>query len=153
MKLHLGVVDTPYSGAPRGKRAKLKSGNQTTGDVAEILEDNYKVMERFVELHGDEIAKSLEESVAGGLDSILTGQAPLTIDVFGDAMGEIETMFRTMLDTKELERQGYPGIPTHQAALRGVDHRKKHPYAKRPPRPSFVDTSLYSSSFKAWMEE
>lgn len=152
MKLHFGVVDLPYSGAPRGKRAKLKSGNQTTGDVAEILEDNYKVMEHFYELHGDEIAKSLEESVAGGLDSILTDQAPLTIDVFGDAMGEIEAMFRTMLDTKELERQGYLGIPT-QAARDGVNHRFARPYVKRASRPSFIDSGLFQSSFKAWMEE
>jgi len=50
---------------------------------------------------------------------------------------------------KEVEKLGIPGVPT-KAALRGVNHRLKHPYRRRGARPSFVDTSLYMSSFKAW---
>ena len=151
MKLVFGVVDAPYQGAPRGKRAKRTASNVTTGDVAEILEDKYQIMERFFDLHGAEIAQALERSVQGGIENLLTGEASLGIDVFGEAMSEIETMFRHMLDTRELDGK-VPGVPT-AAAERGVSHRRAHPYALRDPRPSFIDTGEFQAAFRAWMSE
>jgi hypothetical protein len=38
------------------------------------------------------------------------------------------------------------------AALHGVSHRFKHPYARRARRPSFIDTGLYQNSFAAWVD-
>lgn len=155
--LHLGVIDVPYGdeaaaptkkGQPRKRRGQL---GVSTGDVATFLEDKYHVMEHFFELHGEEIAADLSESVAGALETALMGGPALDSSGLAAAMTKIEERFKRMLSEKELERLGYPGVPT-KAALHGVSHRFKHPYAKRGPRPSFVDTGLYQSSFKAWVD-
>lgn len=151
--LNLGVVDIPYSQAPgaahRYTRANAKKG-VTTGDVAEWLEDKYHVMEVFAETHNEDLAHDLEESLAGALEDLLVG-APAGADAFGSATSKIEDRFKQFLSLKEMDALGYPGVPT-QASLRGVSHRFKRPYAKRPPRPSFIDTGLYQSSAKAWVE-
>jgi hypothetical protein len=53
---------------------------------------------------------------------------------------------------QEIESMGLRGVPT-KAALKGINHRLRHPYRKsNPRRPSFVDTGLYVASFRAWME-
>jgi hypothetical protein len=36
--------------------------------------------------------------------------------------------------------------------MRGVNHRFMHPYARRPSRPSFIDTGLYVANFTAWVD-
>jgi len=167
MKLILGAVDIPYAFEPKeiratkrriGKARKApKSANPnntiTTGDVAEILEAKYHVMENFFELHKADIAHDLEEAIGGRLENILAG-APISnsASAFAEAESAIETRFRNMLATKELDQLGYPGIPT-RASLEGVSHRFKHPYAKRAPRPSFVDTGLFSSAFAAEIKD
>jgi hypothetical protein len=160
--LHLGVIDIPYAEPPpapkrapkkprRGRKARSrKYSNITTGDVAEILEAKYHVMEHFFELHENEVLSVLEESLEGSLESLLMG-APASINPFGTGTAKIEDAFKKMLDTKELDGLGYPGIPT-QAALMGVSHRFKQPYRRRPPRPSFIDTGEYQASFKAWVD-
>lgn len=121
----------------------------TTGDVAEWLEDKYEVMGRFVELYADDIAKSVESSLAGALESLMQG-APATLNPFGTAMGEIETLFKfTYLDKEEIAETGASGVPT-EAAKRGVNHRMK--LKRGPKRPSFVDTGQYQTTMKAWNE-
>lgn len=145
--LHLGVIDLPYSNVV--VRKKGKTPNATTGDVADILEAKYHVMEHFSELHGDDIALFMADALAGSLETLAMG-GPAG-DPFATAAGQTESLFKTFLATKTLERYGYPGVPT-KAALKGVNHRFKHPYAKRDPRPSFIDTGLYQSSFKAWVD-
>ena len=110
MRLHLGVLDVPY-------KQGSNSSPETTGDVAEILENRYHPIEIFYEEHAN-----------------------------------IETRFRHFLSQKEMDSLGVPGVPT-KAALAGVSHRFKHPYAKRAPRPSFIDTGLYEASFRAWVEK
>jgi hypothetical protein len=137
--LHLGVVDVPYAHSRRGV---------STGDVATWLENRYHVFEHYWNLHQHDIAKHIETSLAGTITSLLAG-APPSIDPFGSAVSHIEDGFKQMLSTKELDRLGYPGIPT-LAAQEGVSHRFKNPYKHRPPRPSFIDTGLYQSSAKAW---
>lgn len=159
LTLHLGVVDIPYAydqqqvgknGKPL-KRAKKVTLSTTTGDVAEILEAKYHLIEVFYEEHEDDIAKAFEESLAATFENVLLGVPPPN-DPFAAANNKIEAMFKTFLSSQEVERIGIPGTPT-KAALAGVSHRFAHPYAKRAPRPSFIDTGLYEASFSAWMDE
>jgi hypothetical protein len=150
MKLHLGVVDVPYSQAPSPRQRKARAGTVTTGDVAGWLENHYGLFQGFFDANAAEIADGLAESVRGTLESVLMGAPPM-IDPFGTGISAIENRFRQFLSTKEAERIGLPGVPT-QAALRGVSRRFKQPYRRRAPRPSFIDTGLLQASFKAWIE-
>lgn len=162
--LHLGVVDQPYAvNAPRRvrvtrpRRGELlrttapASGAQTTGDVAQWLEDRYHVMETFYELHQQEIADEFATSMADSLVDLLAG-APPSSNIFAGIESELDTRFKQFISAQEMDGLGVPGVPT-QAAKRGVNHRLKHPYAKgNPERPSFRDTGLYQASFKSWVD-
>lgn len=154
LTLHLGVSDVPYvqpANATRGS-SKTHAGKiryATTGDIAEKLERDYGVMEHFFEWHGGEIAADLEEGLKGALESYALG-APVQLEPFGSGIAKVEERFRDFLSTKEMDSR-IAGVPT-QAAQRGVSHRFKRPYAKHPPRPSFVDTGLYEASMKAWID-
>lgn len=151
MKLFLGVIDLPYADATSytGRKPKSKpKGTQSTGDIADILEGKYHVMEVFAQLHGQGIADALARSYSDAVDLLGIG-APVTIDPSGEAMGEIKTMFETFIMSKEMDGLGIPGVAT-QAAKDGVSHRFKKVRGNRGPRPSFYDTGLYVSSFKAW---
>lgn len=154
MILKFGVLDIPYGDAASYREAKRRKpktlqGSLTTGDVAEILEKNYNIMEFFWNIYGDEVGDALLKSVEGAAESALMG-APTTLDPYGSASSEIEEMFRRMLTEQRMD--GQPGIAT-EAAKAGVSHRFKHPYARRPPRPSFIDTSLFEGSFRAWVDD
>lgn len=148
--LHLGVIELPYShAADQGKSKSGKSKASTTGDVAEILENKYHVMEHFFELHFDEIVKALEGSITGSLESLLMGGPP-TLDPNGTGTNEIMKLFQTFLESKEMDGLGYPGVPT-AASIKGVSHRFKNRRGT-PGRPSFVDTGLFESAFRAWVD-
>lgn len=147
--LHLGVLDVPYN-APRGKRQKRSSANTTTGDVAEILEARYHIMEVFYEAHKADIAAAMESSAAGALENLLLG-APSNVSPFGSASGQVEMLFKKFLESREMETLGVPGVPT-QAALEGRSSRFKKGKNKAGRRPSFIDTGLYESTFKAWFD-
>lgn len=137
--LHLGVVDVPYAAA-KGK---------TTGDIAEILEAKYHVMEVFAEeLGGDAIASALEHSVRNAVENVMMGSNSAGLNLTAEGEQEIEAAFRLFLSQQEMDGL-QPGVPT-KAALAGVSHRFAHPYAKRGARPSFIDTGLYESSMKVW---
>jgi hypothetical protein len=142
LTLHLGVLVQPYRS--RGKKASAL----TTGDVAEILEAKYGIMAAYYRVHEKDVAKMFENSVAGALESMIMGQR---IDPFAGATQGIEAGFKQFLSSKEVERIGIAGVPTH-AALMGVNHRMKNPYKRRARRPSFIDTGLYSASFKSWCD-
>jgi hypothetical protein len=164
--LHLGVIDIPYSATPAEKRGatKVRKGKRphnapgsnmgpgkSTGDVAEILEDRYHVMEHFFEVHGQGISDALTEGLQDSLESRLSG-APPSSNPFASGEDAIRTMFNVFIDSQEMDGLGYPGIPT-KASLKGVSHRLKHPYAKsNQPRPSFRDTGLYEQSFRSWVD-
>lgn len=152
-KLHLGVIDIPYVDlsppTKKGKPRKRTAGTVTTGDVAGWLEDEYGIMQHFIDLHGPDIGDALAKSIDGAMESLLMG-APLGHEVFGTATAEIEQMFHTMLATRELEGLGIAGVPT-QAALDGKSSRKKKKNSGGR-RPSFIDSGLYDSSFKAWVD-
>ena len=139
--LHLGVLDAAYT-----------TGDKTTGDVAEILEDKYRIMGNFFDAHQGDIVSALEESIGDSLDNLLMG-APPGGNATAAAAADIETLFHRFISTGEMETGEFvEGVPT-QAALKGVNHRLAHPYAKgNPRRPSFRDTGLYEASFKAWID-
>lgn len=153
--LHLGVSDIPYTNS---------KGAKTTGDVAEILESKYGVMQAFVNLHGNDIAKAIEGSVVGAFESAMMG-APPRNDIYGTGTSEIEEMFRRFLSGREMDGLGIAGVPT-AAALAGKSARFKSGYVKKirlripelgavtiqPSRPSFIDTGLYEGSMKAWVD-
>lgn len=154
--MHLGVIDLPYAPQDIGKikikkKAKGKFTSITTGDVAQILEDEYHVMEHFFNLHGEEISDHVGDAIKGSLETMLMGGPDTAASALESAASPIEDLFKNMISNKELDALGYPGIPT-KAAQKGVNHRMKHPYAKRPARPSFRDTGLYQSSFKVWFD-
>jgi hypothetical protein len=149
--LHLGVDDIPYSEAPPPvKRGRKPAGtaNETTGDVAEILEDKYHIIQIFYEQHQKDVALALESSLVGALESLLLG-APTNLSPLGEATDKIQTAFKRFLSEKEMDRLGYPGIPT-KASLMGISHRFKG--KKGSPRPSFIDTGLYENSFRSWVD-
>lgn len=159
--LHLGVIELPYTEPnPKPKRmAKARPGkqkprkqrkaapeNQTTYDVAVILEGKYHVMETYFDLHEQEIGDAFAESMAGALESLVMG-APPARNPLASAEAAVEAGFKHFLETKEMDDTSTPGVPT-KASLRGVNHRLKR--KRGPSRPSFIDTGLYESSFKAW---
>lgn len=138
LTLHLGVVDVPY----------VDAQGVTTGDVANILEAKYHVVETFYERHQAEVAADLENGLAGALESLMMG-APVSLDPFAAGLQQTEHRFREFLSSREMERLGLPGVPT-RAALEGVSHRfKSGKKGKR--RPSFIDTGQYQASFAAWV--
>lgn len=152
MILHLGVVDIPYGHSPKKKKGKGgKAQASSTGDVAEILEKKYSIMQFFFDAHKEEIIGAMSEAVGGSFESVVMG-APAPKDVHAAAMSEIQTSFQKFLDQREMDYK-VAGVPT-AAAQKGVSHRRAHPYAKaNPARASFVDTGAYSASMRAWVEE
>lgn len=174
LTLHLGVVSIPYvneekhtkppaRGPKRGGKSKgstwrredLIGGDpiSTTGDVALLLEEKYHVMTHFVQAHEQDIADALTASMQIALENLLSG-APASSNAFAAGEATIGVLFKeTFLQGKEMDRLGYPGIPT-KAAQAGVNPRLAHPFAKgNPARPSFVRSGLYQTSFMAWVEQ
>lgn len=154
VKLIFGVLDLPYADADSYGKRKPKhvpKGAVTTGDVATILEEQYGIFDVFWEKHGDQIGADLLESIEGSLETALMG-GPVSGDPFASASAKAEQMFKDFLSTQEVERVGLLGVPT-RAALEGHSKRRKRPYAKGKRRPSFIDTGLYQSSAKVWVED
>lgn len=158
LTLHLGVYDQPYADAPagplprprKGRRARGPAPVATTGDVAKVLEARYDVMGGFFLLHGDQVAEACAEAMSDALDASLAGH-PVPPEPLAPAMEGIADMFHEFIDREELAGLE-EGVPT-AAALKGVSHRFKHPYASgHPRRPSFVDTGLFRESFVAWVD-
>lgn len=105
-------------------------------------------MEVFYRVHGRDVASAIEDSLGGAMESLLMGQQ---VDPWGSGMQAIQAAFKKFISTREAERVGIPGTPTH-AALMGYSQRRKHPFARGPRRPSFRDTGLYMASFRAWVD-
>lgn len=141
LTLNLGVIVQPYRAEDNRTKAV------TTGDVANWLEKEYGIMQVFARVHWPTIETALTNSVAGAMESLFMGRR---VDPFGRGMQAIQSRFRQFISSREAERVGIPGTPTG-AALRGVNHRKKHPYARGVRRPSFDDTGMYMGSFRSWI--
>jgi hypothetical protein len=143
----LGVVDVAYS----QKEANGTTKRTTTGDVAEILEKTYAVMQTFFEVREVKIAGFLADSIANAIQDRVSGRRGGSPTV--EAEQKIEAEFRAFLDANEMQNRmlamGGDQLIS-MAALRGVSHRKKHPYAKaNPSRPMFIDSGLFRISFRA----
>lgn len=138
MKLHLGVVDIPYT-----------VGGVTTGDVATFLESKYDVMQTFYDNNDQKVALALEDGLRGHLENLLLG-APPSATPFASGTSEIDHMFQSFIETGQMEKMGLPGVPT-KAAIERRSSRFKKKRAKKA-RPSFVDTGLYVANFKSWID-
>lgn len=163
MKLVLGVIDIPRAqdtktekpqkGRRRtvNKRESIDAEFATTGDVAEWLEKEYHLMQTFLELHKDRIEAEAKACLDRTIANIVIG-APLDSAqyAFSELEEQVTIMFKRWLSENGPAEAGIPGTPT-KAALAGVNHRMKHPYAKRGPRISFIDTGQYQATFKAWV--
>lgn len=160
--LHLGVIDMPYAYTREAERKTKKrkgtpkkkiAANQTTGDVAEILEAKYHLMETFFDANEEKIVEQLTNSLAGAIQSLANGVTSShgAIDPFAAGAQQITEMFKQFILSGEAERVAIPGTPT-KAALKGVSHRKAHPYAKHERRVSFYDTGLFVDNFYTWAD-
>jgi hypothetical protein len=140
-----------------GKRGKLTSSQKsygkgkTTLEVAKELEDKYHIVETFWELEQDNFTERLEEVFAEDIEEVMTMQKPSHKGISVKGTDVIEARFRSNLATHRYDGI-ISGVPT-LAAQRGVSHLEQRPYAKRGPRPSFIDTAMYQRSFKAWVED
>ena len=134
-----------------GKGAKIHPGygaGKNTAEVAQELEEGYKVVEIFWDMYGDSISENLTDAYGDAIQDVINmAEYPKKI-VSNTFTQTVEEDFRSYLDYEE------HGIKT-MAAARGVSHLLPHPYSKNnpKPRPSFIDTGLYRSAFRAWVEE
>lgn len=139
MKLHFGVNEVAYSD-PGVK------GATTTGEVAQILEDKYSVMEVFWEAHKEEVIQSVGNALQERIESILQGNRPKSGQVKID---RAEVMFRQYLNNDEWQSMKGHVIA---AAMGGVNLRKKDKQVKGA-RPAFIDTGLYQQSARIWLDD
>jgi hypothetical protein len=165
MKLQLGVENLPYllrysrysplTATQKKRRPKRLSQLQadygkgkTTGDVATELENKYGIMEAFYNMEEDFIVDGFEDKMAKGLASGMSGGS---FDYDWDA-SQLETKFRHAITARKFDGV-LKNVPT-RAAQKGVSHLRVDPYRQgAAPRPSFMNTSLYMRSFKAWTEK
>lgn len=132
--LHLGVIDIPYEGE-----------GTTTGDVAERLEEKYRIMQTFFDRYGNEIADLMSNDLAANLENLMAG-APPSRDPLAESMSRVHDLFVAFLDNEEMN--GMPGVPT-QRALLGISKRFKN--KRGDPRPSFIDTGTYQAAMRSWV--
>lgn len=163
LSLNLGVLDVQYSDA-------TGNGTTSTGKVAAILEARYGVMQSFFDSRKDQIAGWLADSMAESIEMLVKGgtaiagsgksstrfslrgqQRTLTSEHGSLTYGadqKIENAFREFLDADELSKLS-AGLSA--AATAGQSKRFKSGHTpKRRPRPAFIDTGLYRTSFRAW---
>jgi hypothetical protein len=166
MKLQLGFESIPYSSrytreSPlsatlkrrRPKRLSLiQQGygvGKTVGMVAEELEKKYGIVETFYNMEEPNIVKDLENAFGNALELGMTGGSPEPI---WDPSLVYEPRFRRAISTRKFDGV-IPGVPT-KAAKAGVSHLRVDPYKKgAAERPSFMNTTLYMRSFRAWTEK
>lgn len=152
MILHLGVDDVPYVGQLAATRKRVLTHAQrvygrgkTTGQVMDELESKYHLIGTFLDVENDLISSIVEKAMAVAVDEDAEPTIPQ------NDLNRIEARFRQNL-TKRRYDGLIQGVPT-LAALRGISHKYMNPYAARGSRPSFIDTSLYRNSFRAWVED
>jgi hypothetical protein len=139
MRLVFGVVNVAYAD---------KSGSATTGDVAQILEDKYHIMRVFYELKEEKIAGIVTDALVGSLKTLAQKGSVKGINVT-----KIDRMFRHFLEADEMSKVLPARLQSiaakSGAALRFEDAMNRK--GKKGARPAFIDTGLYSASFRAWI--
>lgn len=145
MRLIFGVLDIAY-----GESHGSSTSTTTTGQVADILESRYRVMGTFYDLKGPQIADALTDALAIRVQDLFRGVATPSSPLHG-AEQKIETLFRRFIYANEMQKiaLALTGAPLSAAAMKGISHRKKQVSKKRKSRPAFVDTGLYTQSFRA----
>lgn len=136
MKVCLGVIDIPYD---------YGDNPATTYEVAEDLQERYKLFTHFWELHQKEITAEVGEALAWALVNHIQYGAPMP---GGELLGETMKAFNVFLEGEEMAGLSIDGVPT-RAALEGKNSRLKIERGER--RPSFIDGGLFKSSFVAWI--
>lgn len=166
MNLVLSIIDVPYA-AEQTKKPVKKPGRRRTVDkhkdsepeftttyqVAMYLEKNYGLYSAFYKEFAERIRYEMKVALQNKIADLSLG-APLDVglNTFDDLSETINQWFRDWISTGAAEHCGIPGTPT-QAALNGVSHRLKKPFAKgNPRRPSFLDTGLMTASFRVVFE-
>ena len=157
--LHLGVVDVAYVGGDENAT--------TTGDVAEYLEKDYRIMEVFFEAKKEKVLSYVSDILVHQIEALTQGASPPPGGkIF---VPEIESLFRDFVTSREVESI----TGQTEAARLGISHRFKDAKNRtisaqsivsgkakavkmvavqsRGPRQSFVDTGLYVDSFKSWL--
>lgn len=151
--LHLGVEDVPYPEEPQGRNRKgqfrrVHRRNMTTGRLADILESKYGIIEAFSEMYGGEIAVVFKDDMELQLGELFEGKRGRG---YVRASKKIEKLFLNFIYNKELDGV-VEGVPT-KASLAGKSYRpSQRKFPKGQARPSFVDTGLYSSHMRAWVD-
>ena len=134
--LHFGVIEDVHytSGKP-------------VHEVGDILEAKYGVIRHFAHDNEGAIRAMMVAQSEKTVKAMIAGRRP----TMKPTLDEFKAMFRRYILAKSLDGR-VRGVPT-KASLRGVNHTLKHPYAKKNPvRPSFFDTGLYVSAFRAWVK-
>ncbi len=134
--IHLAMDEKPYD-----------YGDMTTGDVAEILEAEYHVMEIFWDKHEADAVEAISDSLSNSFEDQLKG-LPFSTTALDVGAKEIEVLFKKFLENKEMDGI-VPGVPTGAARL-GISHKPKS--MRRTPWVSFIDTGLYENNFKCWID-
>ena len=146
LTLCLGVNDIPYD-----------DKKQTTGEVAEYLEDRYGIIQKFYDLNESEILDDLSDALSDALEDFANGNPLPPIDlIMSENLGDRAEKFRDFLDTGEVERVGIPGTPTKRSLQRislRFKEKKTRKGQKSVARTSFLDTLFYRNSFKIWVKE
>ncbi len=136
MRLSLGVLDIVYADPEDEEEV-------TTFEVAKKLEVRYQVMGVFVDDKMEAIKQIVIDSVLGEIESMKMGKPKPTLA--GRTMGRVEELFRDYLDADEWQRITGKTIMSARLGL----SRRKEPTGE--PRPAFIDTGLYQSTFRAWL--
>lgn len=136
--IHFGVIDIPHL------------DGKTTGDIAEILEAKYEVMRKFTEIKEENIVEALAESYSDAIVDVINGVDPSNLNPAAQAASDIEHMLKQAIALQAFDGV-IAGVPT-QAALQGRSKRFKSGRNPRGSRPSFIDTGMYQSSIKVWVD-
>jgi hypothetical protein len=105
-------------------------------------------MEIFTLEHGQDIADSVAASYLTTMEAAFSGSTSIDRSGLSQAQTDITAMFKDFIATGEMEKLGYPGVPTQAAINRKSGRFKSGKSAAG--RPSFYDTGLYQSSAWVW---
>jgi hypothetical protein len=137
MKVNLGVIDIPYD---------YGVAPATTHQVAEDLEEQYKLFTNFYYEHQEEILREIHETINLQLVNHINYGVPFDESVI--ILSEVVKAFSLFIEREEMAGLDVNGVPT-LAALEGINSRLKIHHGPR--RPSFIDGGLFLSSFNAWI--
>ncbi len=142
MNLCLGVLNVAYAD-PDAK------GITTTGEVAAKIEDEYDVMDVFYRLHGTEVKKAVADELIARMNDFIEGRTHRKSTV---TLPKVQSAFRDYLSRDEWQKETGWKIAAAKAGSSQRFKDSKNKKKKRGARPAFIDTGLYSASFRAWIE-